>query len=79
MKREVKLATGFRLIVETVFGTAARGTLIDDSNGQVLGSCLEKTPDDVVETACTRLLGMGRTDEAAALQRHWNATKSPTT
>jgi hypothetical protein len=79
MKREVKLDTGVRLVIETIFATSARGTLTDDTSGHVLGFSLEKTPDDVVESACTRLVGLNRGDEAAALLRHWNATKSAVT
>lgn len=79
MKREIKLGTGVRLLIETIFGTSARGTLVDDTSGHVLGFSLEKTQDDVVESACTRLTGLNRADEAAALLRHWNATKGAVT
>jgi hypothetical protein len=75
MKR-LSIPTGIRLIIEPVFsGAAYRGTLLDATVSETLGIILTKNEADVVESACNRLHGIGRGDDAAALMRHWNATK----
>ncbi len=75
MKR-LSLPTGIRLIIEPVFnGAAYRGTLMDAVAVETLSVILDKDADDVVESACNVLAGRGRGDDAAALLRHWNATK----
>ena len=75
MKR-LSLPSGIRLIIEPVFnGAAYRGTLMDATASEPLTIILTRDADDVVESACNRLHGIGRGDDAAALLRHWNATK----
>ena len=75
MKR-LSLPSGIRLLIEPVFGGAAyRGTLMDATVSETLAVILDKDADGVVETACNVLAGRGRGDDAAALMRHWNATK----
>lgn len=72
---ESRPANGYRLIVEKVAGTSAGRAQLFSPSGALLCSFIEESQDIAVDCAIGFLQEHGSRTDAAALRRHWNATK----